>query len=157
MNGIIVGVDPGAEGGIATLHGEELSVVPMPWLPTQGIETEAVRHLFMAADHVVIEDISVRPGQSVVAVKTSCANWGRLVGIAEGLSCPLTIVRPQEWQRVVLAGRTKGDRKARKAASVAVAQRLWPACTFLPSERAKKPSDGMAEAALIAEWARRTL
>jgi hypothetical protein len=129
----------------------------MPWLTNVGINVEPIRSLLLTADHVVIEDVQVRPGEGIKSTRTTCVNWGRLVGIAEGLSLPVTIVHPKTWQKVMLAGFGKMDKVSRKAASVSVAQRLWPGTSFMPTERCKRPSDGMAESALIAEWGRRVL
>lgn len=53
---------------------------------------------------------------------------------------------------MMLAGANGTDTGQR---SIVVAQRLFPGQTLLRSPRAKKPSDGMADALLIAEWGRR--
>lgn len=153
---MIIGIDPGASGGIALLanNGMDLEVHAMPWLTGQGINPEPIRSWLIQADKVFIEEIQVRIGEGVKATKTSCSNWGRLIGMAEALQRPLFIVRPQVWQS--FAGINIRERKERKAAAVAKAQRIWPSVSFLPTERCKVPSDGMAEAALIAEYGRRT-
>ena len=42
-------------------------------------------------------------------------------------------------------------------ASITAATRLWPTETFLPTPRCTKISDGMTDAALIAEYGRRAI
>jgi hypothetical protein len=44
-----------------------------------------------------------------------------------------------------------------KNTSIAVCKRLFPDVSLLPSERCRKDHDGMAEALLMAEYARRRL
>lgn len=153
---MILGIDPGASGGLALLsdNGMDLEVIPMPWITHVGINVEPVRSWIIKASRVFLEDIQVRPGEGVKATKTSCVNWGRIMGIADGLSVSLKVVQAKDWQK--LAGVSSRDKRERKATSVALAQRTWPQCSFMPTERCTKPSDGMAEAALIAEYGRRT-
>ena len=57
-------------------------------------------------------------------------------------------VRPQEWQRVMLAGQPAGS-------EYLVAARLWPQAEWRVSERSRKPHGGLVDAALIAEYGRR--
>jgi hypothetical protein len=54
----------------------------------------------------------------------------------------------------MLAGTPGEDTKQR---SVIAAQRLFPNVSLLPTPRCKKPSDGIADALLIAEWGRRKM
>jgi len=154
---LILGIDPGANGGIARIAGNALEVWPMPWIAGQGIQVPTVRFLFQTADHVFIEKAFVMPKQGIVSAATTIGEWKRIIGMAEGLSLPITIVPAKAWQKVMLAGMATSDKQARKSASIAVAQRLWPSVSLFPTERSRKPSDGMAEAALIAEYGRRML
>jgi hypothetical protein len=58
---------------------------------------------------------------------------------------------PQAWQRVMLPNCAKGDTKP---AALAKAKQLWPAETWLATNRSTKPHDGLVDAALIAEFGR---
>jgi hypothetical protein len=49
----------------------------------------------------------------------------------------------------------KGQKFDTKAAALLAANRLWPNADWLASPRCMVPHDGMIDAALIAEWARR--
>ena len=62
-------------------------------------------------------------------------------------------ITPQSWQRVMLPNCTKGDTKPR---ALAAARALWPDHSFLATERSKVPHDGIVDAVLIAEFARKT-
>ena len=59
-------------------------------------------------------------------------------------------VRPQEWQRVQLAGAPGEDTKAQ---SIAQAKRLWPAVSLV-RPRGRVESDGIADALHVAQFGR---
>ncbi len=159
---VISGIDPGASGAIAHIVAGVLEVIPMPWIPNEGIDSLALRTFLACSSHVFVEQVQTRPGQSVVALKTTLTQWGRCCGIVEGMGIPLTLVHPQTWRkemdcRIASGGQPNDRKKLLKARSVAVARRLWPRERFLPTEKCKVPNDGMAEAALICEYGRRKL
>jgi hypothetical protein len=81
---------------------------------------------------------------------------GRSLGVLEALcvahKLSYQLVRPQAWQKVMLAGVEGQDTKAR---SIIAAGRLFPKVSLMRTERSKKPDDGFADALLIAEYARR--
>jgi crossover junction endodeoxyribonuclease RuvC len=160
---LYIGIDPGLQGGLACL-GAGFPLIPMPVCaggkPT--IDEAALRAwleerlLGSLADHsgeirirAAVEQVGARPGQGVCSMFTFGAGWGLVRGILCGLGIPYILVRPQEWQRVVLAGQPAGS-------EYAVASRLWPGQTWTATERSRKPHSGMVDAALIAEWLRRT-
>ena len=71
-------------------------------------------------------------------------------GVLAALQIPHQMVTPQRWKRTLMDGRPKG-----KAASVLVAQQLFPwAAPQLRGPRGKA-LDGRADALLIAEYVRR--
>lgn len=88
------------------------------------------------------------PGQGV----TSMFHFGKSAGFIEGvlsaLKIPFELVIPQKWKKTF-------DLHADKTESINVCQKLFPSANLLPTPRCKKPSDGMAEALLIAEYGRR--
>jgi len=57
-----------------------------------------------------------------------------------------------DWHPEILGRIPKGQAKALAKAKVA---ELWPDESWLPSERASVPHDGLIDAALIAEYGRR--
>jgi hypothetical protein len=160
-----IGVDPGKEGGIAVLFkpGEEPGLFPMPVLSAakgrDEYDTATIRRIFALispADHVVIEKLQPMP----LAKGGTIANFNRgaaghlFIGLCVGLGLSYTLVAPQTWQKVMLLGTPGEDTKQR---SILAAQRLFPGVSLLPTERSRKPSDGLSDALLIAEWGRRTL
>lgn len=75
-------------------------------------------------------------------------NFGFIQGVLMAYGIPYELVRPQKWKK---AFSITGD----KNTSIAVAQRLFQNVNLLPTERCRKPHDGMAESLLMAEYARR--
>lgn len=165
MAKLIIGIDPGAKGAIAVLSGATiLDLMPMPWLEKVGIHGTALRAFLEEYDsgHAYIEELGQRRGEGAVSGKTAAKQWGRIQGQLEGLQIQYTVVRPQKWRAAMdctipSGGNPKDRSRLLKARSVARAGQLWPTQNFKRTEKCKGPSDGMCEAALIAEYGRRTL
>ena len=90
------------------------------------------------------------PGQGV----TSMFHFGKSAGYIEGVLSALRIeyelITPQKWKKMF-------DLHSDKTESIKVCMDIFPEVNLLPTPRCKKPSDGMAEALLIAEYGRRNL
>ena len=160
---IYLGIDPGRQGAVAALSGT--SILDSRKLPFTGkdldlhtltawLEALCDRH-GCSVDSVVVavEALGSRPSPRMGAVSaiTMGKNWGRLDGWLVGLGCRYDVVRPRKWQSVICPGST--DPKVR---SIAAARRLFPALDLTPGRKVK-PDDNLADAAGLAEYARRTL
>ena len=146
---IYIGVDPGLKGGYAWIWDDTIRV--KPWNDVWFAQD--MKMLSLCADKPVacVEKVGAMPGQGV----TSMFHFGRSLGYIEGVLTAVGIgyqlVPPGTWKKSYsLIGK---DKKA----SVECCQRLFPEADLLPTERSRVPSDGMAEALLIAEYARRNL
>ena len=148
---IIVGIDPGNNGGIALLHGDRL--IYADHLPIVGktLSGHLLNNWFGdiepdTPDMVVVEQVHAMPRQGV----SSTFNFGKAVGIIEGViaarGLPVTYVTPQRWKKAM--GVTADKNSSRQSAI-----NLWP--TEADLFRRVKDAD-RAEAALIAEYYRRT-
>ena len=151
---VFVGIDPGFDGGLAAIgpEGLELSVMPVSKVGKRKEIDEQEIVSWLAGHrhaHVFIERVAARPGQGVVSMFSFGTGWGLVRGICAGMGVPYELVRPQEWQKVMLAGQPKGS-------EYLVASRLWPNTDWRASERARTPHGGMVDAALIAEFGRRS-
>lgn len=163
---IFVGVDPGKSGAIATIDGNtgETSIEPMPVIKATKSRTEY--------DLVEIKKklLSFRPGYNQILVTVeklqplppkmkggSIANYHRGVAsgwtwLLTGLGIPHQLVRPQEWQKVMLAGTSGTDTKQR---SIIAAQRLFPGQSLKRTARCRKPDSGFSDALLICAYGMR--
>ena len=77
-------------------------------------------------------------------------NFGWIQGVLQAYGIPYELIRPQKWKKEFSI---TGD----KNSSIAVCKRLFPTVSLLPTEKCRKDNDGMAEALLLAEFARRKL
>jgi hypothetical protein len=160
MKQIYIGIDNGVSGALVALSPQSqiISMLPMPTQQARKgreIDVWVVWRWVTALDErgalsVIVEEPggskSARAATSMAgsfhALRTICAlkqlRWHRTT--------------PQAWQRDLLPGCKAGDTKPR---ALELARRLWPAESWLASERCKVAHDGIVDAALIAEWARR--
>ena len=140
---VIVGIDPGAGGGIGIyVDTPHRSALKMP-----ATEAELVRFFRHASGYdprVFMEKVHAMPGNGVV----SMFSFGQQVGsiktalAAAGLLDRVQFITPQEWQRA-LGCLTKGDKKVSKKA----AETMFPI----------QITHATADALLITEYGRRVV
>ncbi len=144
-----LGIDPGKNGGIAVIYPDEVCVYPAPVRGKDYLEQDMAR-LIPARNGVkaAIEVQRAMPGQGVTSMFSIGLGYGLWRGMLAALMVPYVTVQPKDWRKAV--GLT-GD----KADAVALAQRMFP----LVADQLVGPQgglrDGLAEALLIAEFARR--
>jgi crossover junction endodeoxyribonuclease RuvC len=146
-----VAIDPGKKGGIAIYENEKVTLLPTP-LVGKELDLTQIAFLLKGSSHVVIEKATARPGQGVTSTFTFGMGYGALQGICLALGVPISIVTPQAWKGVVLAGTQKD-----KDAAIAYCAKAFPSVSLLPTPKSRTPSDGMADALCILEWGRRKL
>ena len=161
---VIIGVDPGLNGGIAVMqeNGEILHYCKMP-IKQERVLTgtkKKIRRMIDVATiagimaqyeptNIFIERANARPGQGVVSMFTFGMGYGMILGLAmamEGAICT-DIVQPQRWQKQVLSGLEHiEDTKLRALAKL---QELYP--------ELDTTHDGIVDAIMIAEYGRQML
>lgn len=159
---LILGVDPGLNGGLCWLsvQGTRMMAVsimeaiePMPVADKQ-INRGLLRALLndFKPDVACVEKQSaMRPAgrrQGTTSMLNSGKHWGIVLMAATMTGARVVEVAPSKWKREMGLPRDKG-------ASVQMASNLWPsqAKEFVGPRGGLR--DGLAEAALIAEWYRR--
>ena len=145
---VFVGVDPGKSGGFALIDTDNNSAVAYPWDDTAFIN--AMRAVNPSGTMAYVEKVGAMPGQGVTSMFNFGHSAGFIHGVLSALNIPYQLVPPQRWKKEFSLGPEK--EKAIKAC-----QGLFPNVNLLPTSRCRKPADGMAEALLIAEYARRNL
>lgn len=153
MKKIYIGIDPGADGGIAMITiSDKETVTAWPYSNEKLVEI-----CFAIADisgevrtTTCLEKVGAMPGQGV----TSMFNFGKNVGFIEGVLSanyiPYQTVPPQKWKKEYSISSDKNK-------SVEVCKKLFPNINLKRTDKCKKDHDGMAEALLMAEFARRNL
>lgn len=170
---MIIGIDPGLNGGIAAISPLEYEVYD---IPTLEIITGRVRNkktglmrdkkqnryniaaiikiltlLKGAADklnypvEVWVENVHAMPDQGVTSMFNMGVGFGILQTIPICLGIPLNFVSPVTWKKKIMEGQGK-----RKDAAVYRAQQLFPNAELV-TPRGRK-LDGRAEALLIAHY-----
>lgn len=157
-----LGIDNGVSGGIAALNdfaGEApFALLPMPTQRARKGNEVDVRAVLDWIDALECDPFTIvieEPGGSKSA-KAACSMAGSfhaLRALCEARHWRWQRVTPQAWQRVILPGCKPGESKPRALAAV---RALWPGVRFLATERSRVPDVGLIDAALIAEFARRT-
>jgi crossover junction endodeoxyribonuclease RuvC len=152
----IIGIDPGKEGAIALIDGHHLMhVFDMPLLKlkkgtkvcghTLHAHLAELLHPYPPIDLALIENVHATPQMGV----TSAFDFGRSFAMAEmaiiSRGIRLEYVQPQTWKKAL-------GLNADKSSSLALARAKWPDGD---SFKLKK-HEGRAEAALIAEYGRRS-
>lgn len=153
---MILGIDPGAGGGLALLTdgGDLLHVADMPIVEVQGKRRISAPLLCQQIRNwnprlAVIERVGAMPGQGVSSMFAFGYSAGLLEGAVAMAGLPLVFVQPAVWKKAMKVTKDKGGCRM-------MAQRLWPAHA---SSFARVRDDGRAEAALIgfhgrAQWQR---
>lgn len=147
MGAVFVGIDPGKSGALACMWENGFTDV-IPFSPVSY--TTFLRTLQGKKVIACVEKVSAMPGQGVVSMFNFGHNLGFIEGVLQALGIPYQLVPPQTWKR-------EFSLNSDKTKSIEVCQKLFPEVSLLPTNRSRVPNDGMAEAVLMAEYARRKL
>lgn len=144
MNRVYIGIDPGKSGALAFISGDSVKIYPFD-------EATYRDELALTADLdcvCCLERVSAMPNQGVTSMFNFGQNYGLIQGLLYANKVPFQLVTPKIWKREF--GLTDEKNK-----SIEVCKRLFPGVSLLRTERCRKDDDGMAEALLMAEYARR--
>ena len=143
---MIIGIDPGLKGAFCFLYPRKPPVViAMPLMPNSGrrnlhdLDEQMSIIKFSGASLVAIEDVT-RPAKLT-------RHQGFLIGVAKCAGIDVVHIRPQIWKKHYGIGPDKSE-------SIAKALELMPS---LGDTIKLKSHDGLAEAALIAWFAKETM
>lgn len=140
-----IGIDPGKDGALAVITDEDVMVFPFDRKSYVNI-LGALKN----GSRCCLEREGAMPGQGGVSMFSFGENFGFIQGVLEANAIPYELVTPKRWKKEF--GIT-----ADKNGSVQVCMRLFPTVSLLKTDRCRKPHDGMAEALLMAEYARRKM
>lgn len=150
MKTLFIGIDPGKSGGIAYIDTEQGFAGSEPYSDKALIDLCSLASREGQAVMCCLEKVGAMPGQGVVSMFNFGQSVGYIKGVLESFRIPYQEITPQKWKREF--GLTSD-----KAKSAEVCRKLFPDIELLATPRCKKPHDGMAEALLMAEYARRKL
>lgn len=148
---VSIGIDPGKTGAIAVMDDDGILCLEQFNVDKYVDVLSYVGQSTSAKDiKVCLEKVGAMPGQGVVSMFNFGHNLGVIEGILSALRIPYQLVPPQTWKKEFSL---TGD----KAKSVEVCKKLFPWVDLRATDRSRKPSDGLAEALLMAEYARRRM
>lgn len=145
---IYIGCDPGKSGAMAVITPDTEIVFPFD-LDGYRNALEGLRG-FSDNCRCCLEHVWGIKGQAAGASFNFGENYGFIQGLLTAYSIPYELVTPQKWKKEF---QITGD----KNSSIAVCKRLFPGVSLRRTDRCRKDDDNMAEALLMAEYARRKL
>lgn len=148
---VSIGIDPGKTGAIAVMNDDDVFCLEQFNVDKYVDVLSYVGSSTSSKDiKVCVEKVGAMPGQGVVSMFNFGHNLGVIEGILSALKIPYQLVPPQTWKKEFSL---TGD----KAKSIEVCKKLFPWVDLRATDRSRKPSDGLAEALLMAEYARRRM
>lgn len=150
---IWIGIDPGKKGGYAWISQDAYlndRVVTKPFDEKMFIADMKVLVRRREEKRCCLEKVHSMPKQGLSSTFTFGSGYGFLKGVLETLDISYQEITPQRWKGEF--GLNSDKQKSNEAC-----KKLFPMVCLLPTARCKKDSDGMSEALLMAEYARRKL
>lgn len=162
---IYVGVDVGKSGGYAVVSSEQTKVTKSGKLAFTQVKAETypwdnegfckfISDLiyYDGAENIraCVERVNAMPGQGVTSMFNFGKSAGFIEGVLQGNKISYQLVPPQTWKK-------EFSLSSDKSLSIECCKQLFPGVSLIATDRSRKPSDGMAEALLMAEYARRKL
>ena len=142
---IYIGIDPGKDGALAVIFDGMDEIMVFPYGEREYINT--LQNLSGHNAKTCLEHVTAMPKQGVTSMFSFGENFGYIRGLLEANGIPYELVRPHKWK--------KEFGISDKNQSVEVCKRLFPGVSLRRTDRCRKDHDGMAEALLMAEYARR--
>ena len=142
---IYIGIDPGKNGGLDILNGEEVKAF------RHDRDTYRCVLSDMRGENSVccLEHVGEMPGQGATSMFHFGESFGWLCGMLEAYGIPYELVRPQKWKKEFSV-------TADKNTSIEVCKRIFPGVNLIPPG-CRKEHDGMADACLLALYAKRRM
>ena len=170
-----IGIDPGLNGGIATITPEGIvTVIPIPTVTIQVNGKNRTRYNHTELANIfrklgkqdcfaILEEQQPRPiyfkdkhgkekMQGATSLYTTGCGFCMLKQALVDFEISHEITPPKDWQKTFGISGGKGNTKTQ---SIEICKRLFPNLSLLPTPKSRKDSDGLADAALIAEFAKR--
>ncbi len=149
----VLGVDPGASGGLGLIAPEGPTSLPMPDKISSALK------LLLPLDLAIVELVHAMPGQGVTSCFSFGMAYGRVLEALEALNVPYRLVDPKAWHKSVLGTPVMPSewsraerRKEWKRLACERVHGLWPAHSLKASKRCTTDHDGMADALCLAYY-----
>ena len=145
---IYIGVDPGSKTGAYAIMTDSENAEVYSW-DNDGF-TESMKALSNDKCFAVVEKVGAFPGQGVSSTWVFAENFGYIQGVLHAARIPFQLVPPRVWKKAF-------SLTSDKAKSIEVCHRLFPNVNLKRTEKSRKDDNNLAEALLMAEYARRKM
>lgn len=156
---IYLGIDGGLSGGLSVIQDNNiLELIVMPTVVATKTKREydiyKIIQLFKKypTATVILEKSHAMPLLGTVQAFNFGKNFGLMIGLLSALNMTYHIVHAKTWQKEMLKDINSTNTKA---ASIIVAQRLFPNINFRATARSKKIHDGLTDSALLGCYGQR--
>ena len=104
---MILGIDPGLDGGIAILDGSSIELLEtIPTQPKNGfikrqVDAQKLSNILRVYPDIIcyLEGVASRPGQGVASVFSFGDTYGAIRGVLGALNIPTYTVVPSRWKK----------------------------------------------------------
>jgi len=158
---IFFGIDNGKSGAIVGVNEydkvEVYTVMPVIQGKRKEYDVVAIKDFFKTVNGsgnratAVIEKVQVIPKNGSMSALSMGQCYGIMQGLLSAYNIPYEIVSPRTWQKALLVGLSKDT----KLASIKYTKQKQPSWDLTPTERSKKPHDGLADAYCLAVYCRK--
>jgi len=143
---MILGIDPGLDGGLAIIDGSAIELLETIPTQTKGgfikrqVDAQKLSNILRVYPDLVcyLEGVASRPGQGVASVFSFGDTYGAIRGVLGALNIPVYTVSPSKWKKALEVSSKEDSLKASK--------------DLFPSVQFKKKDHNIAEALLIAYY-----
>lgn len=159
---IYVGIDNGLDGGIAMFPSGQ--VLPMPTVKLgkgRVVDVEfldGLAKVWRADGATVCVEQATKHSAGKLALCSTWFTYGQIIAVLKINRVPYhEVTVPRTWQKEfwTVPKMAEGHKFDTKAAALVTVKKLFPDINLLASERCSVPHDGIVDAILIAEYARR--
>ncbi len=172
---IYIGIDPGAKGAMAMIddEGNLIKTAPMTSKKIEGEKLIDITEIYRFIKHeplsldekmiVYLEKAQSMPRQGVASMFTYGVGYGMILAMLIFENIEFRLVHPATWKAKLgitistpkgLTEQEKAQlKKQRKGLAIITAKKLFPDIELIPDGK-EVEQDGIAEAALLAEYGR---
>lgn len=143
---IYAGCDPGKKGALAIVSAAGTEVFAFD----KAVYLTVIQRYAPLGLRCCLEKVHAMPKQGVTSTFSFGEAYGWLKGMMDAFGVSYQEIPPERWKK-------EFGLNTDKKKSIEVCRQLFPDVSLRASERCRVDSDGLAEAVLMAEYARRKL
>lgn len=137
---LILAIDPGLEGGIATVRGPDASAIPLPHTNNGLPDVKYICQLVRKCKVRLVYIEGMGESKSAKTLRTQASHWGMLCAAIVMPGARPVVISPKAWIRALVPEGTGGD----KAPVAKMVRAHWPKGDFDDSHTGQTDALGIA-------------